>query len=330
MEKRIIKWGIMGTGRIARVFATALQVVDDSELCAVASRAQSKAEEFASAFNVKKAYGSYEALAADPEIDIIYIATPHNLHMKNTIMAMEHNKHVLCEKPLGINQQEVDQMIEKAASRKRFLMEALWSRFLPNIIKTKELIEEGAIGDIRMMNVIFAFKSANGPEHRHFNVQLCGGTILDIGIYNIFLSLLLFGKPDRIVAQATLSNQGVDTSCGYIFKYDNELLAVMESSFMYDAPITAEIFGSKGKITLENRWFTPGKVNVDYTDGKKEEFSFEIKGNGYELEAIEAAECIRSGKLQSDLWSWKDSRHLVSLMDTIREQCGIVYPNHDF
>jgi Predicted dehydrogenases and related proteins len=329
MENRRVKWGILGTGRIAAVFATALQVVENSELYAVGSRTQQKAQEFSDKFNVPQCYGSYAELVADPQVDIVYIATPHNLHLENALMAMQHNKHVLCEKPLGVNAKEVQTLIDKATGRKLFLMEALWSRFLPNIIKVKELVASGEIGEIKLLTAAFCFKSSNGPQHRHFNIDLCGGTILDIGIYNMFLSLLLMGEPVDIVAAAGLSGQGVDNSCSCTFSYQNDAMAVMHTSFLADAPIVAEIHGTTGKIRLEHKWYEPGKVFLNRYNETEQVFDFPVKCNGYEYEAIEAAECVLSGKVQSDLWSWKNSLDLVSLMDKVRKQCGVVYPAHD-
>jgi predicted dehydrogenase len=329
MESKKIKWGILGTGRIAKVLATALQVVDNSELYAVGSRTIQKANEFASDFNISNAYGSYEELVSDPNVDIIYIATPHNLHLESALLAMNNGKHVLCEKPLGVNRREVEILIEKAREKNLFLMEALWSRFLPNIIKTKELIDSGTIGEVKLMTAAFCIKSDNGPEHRHFNLELCGGTILDIGIYNLFLSLLLFGKPESFSALAVLSEQGGDNTSSYTFKYANGMLAVMHSSFLVDSPIVAEIHGTKGTIFLEHVWFCPGKVKLLYHDGKEEIFEFEIKRNGYEYEAEEVAKCILNGNTQSDLWSWNNSLELVNIMDSIRKECGVVYPAHD-
>ena len=329
MEHKKIKWGIIGTGRIAKVFATALQVVENSELHAVGSRNIESARQFASTFNPAKAYGSYEELVNDPEIDVVYVATPHNLHLENALLALDHNKHVLCEKPMGVNLKEATILIEKAKEKNLFLMEALWSRFLPNIIKTKELIDAGEIGDVKLMTVFFSFKSNNGPEHRHFNPDLCGGTILDIGIYNIFLALYLFGKPQRISAIAGLSEQGVDTTSSYTFKYKDDKLAVMYSSFQANSPVVAEIHGTKGKISLEDRWFCPGRVRLNYPYETEKIFDFEVKGNGYECEAEEVANCIRAGKTQSDLWSWNNNLELFSVMDAIRNECGVVYPAHD-
>ncbi len=329
MESEIKKWGILGTGRIAKVFADAIKVADNSELYAVGSRSKENAQNFASQFNVPKYYGSYEELVSDPDVDIIYIATPHTFHLEHTLLALDHDKHVLCEKPLGVNSREVKIMTEKAKEKNLFLMEAMWSRFLPNILKTKELIENNEIGDVKLMTAYFSFRSKNGSEHRHFNPDLCGGTILDIGIYNIFLALYLFGKPLEVSAIAGLSDGGVDTASSYTFKYENDMLAVMYSSFLADSPVVAEIYGSKGKISLEDRWFCPGKVKVSYFDGTEESVETVVKGNGYECEAEEAVKCIADGKLQSDFWSWNNCMELVEMMDLIRNKCGVIYPKHD-
>jgi predicted dehydrogenase len=329
MENQCIKWGILGTGRIAHTFATALEVVTNSKLTAIGSREMEKAIQFASEFQIPKAYGSYEELVSDPEVDVVYIATPHNLHEANTLLALDHQKHVLCEKPMGVNLKESMRMIEKAKAENRFLMEALWSRFLPNIIKTKEIVASGEIGEVKLMTVFFSLRSKNGPEHRHFNIDLCGGSILDIGIYNIFLSLFLLGNPQRFTAIAGLSEQGGDNSSSYTFKYNNDVLSVMYSSFMGESPVVAEIHGTKGNVILEHLWFCPGKVKVNYLDGRENIVEFDVKSNGYEYEAEEVAACILAGKTQSDLWSWGDSMQLMSMMDAIRKECGVAYPAHD-
>jgi len=329
MENNKIRWGILSTGRIAHTFATALQFVHNSELHAVGSRNIETAQGFAAEFSIPKAYGSYEELVNDPDVDVIYIGSPHNLHLGNTLLALNHNKHVLCEKPMGVNLREENIMIEKAKEKNLFLMEALWSRFLPNIIKTKELIASGEIGEVKLLTAFFSIKSENGPEHRHYNIDLCGGTILDIGIYNIFLSLLLLGEPKSFSAAAGLSDQGGDNSSSYTFQYDKDTLAVMYSSFLAQSPIVAEIHGTKGKIQLNHVWFCPGDVKLVYHDGSEKLFEFEVTGNGYEYEAEEVARCIRAGKTQSDMWSWNNSLQLISIMDSIRKECGIVYPRHD-
>jgi predicted dehydrogenase len=329
MENRKIKWGILSTGWIAHKFVTALQTVENTEIVAVGSRTIESALKFAEEFTIPKAYGSYEELVSDSEIDIIYVGTPHNLHLENTLLALNHNKNVLCEKPLGVNLKEEILLFEKAKEKNLFLMEALWSRFLPNIIKTKELVDSGVIGQVKLLTASFSILSSYGPEHRHFNIDLCGGTVLDTGIYNIFLALLLLGKPQSFAAIAGLSEQGGDNSCSYTFKYDNDTLAVMYSSFLAEVPITAEIHGTKGKIILNPSWHCPGNIKLIDRNGKEKTIEFAFKSNGYEFEAEEVVRSLLSGRKQSDLWSWDDSLKLISQMDAIRKECGIVYPKHD-
>ena len=329
MAANKIKWGILSTGWIAHKFATALQVADNSELYAVGSRTVESAKKFAGEYHIPHTYGSYEELVSDPAIDVVYIGTPHNLHLENTLLALRHGKHVLCEKPMGVNRKEEEQMIQAAKERNLFLMEALWSRFLPNVIKTKELVDSGAIGEVKLMTAFFSIISDNGPEHRHYSIDLCGGTVLDTGIYNIFFSLLMLGAPKKISAIAGLGVQGGDNSASYTFQYEKDLLSVMYSSFNGDTPVMSEIHGTKGKIVLSPWFFCPGNVKVIYRNGREELFPFEFKSNGYEYEAEEVAKCILTGKTQSELWLWKDSIQLISTMDTIRKQCGIVYPKHD-
>lgn len=324
-----IRWGILSTGRIANKFAEALAFVKNSEIAAVGSRNIETAKSFAEQYKINKFYGSYEELVKDPNVDVIYVATPHNLHFENTIMALENGKHVLCEKPFGVNSSEAKKMIAKAKEKNLFLMEALWSRFLPNIIKVKELIDSGTIGKVNLLTAYFSFKSPHSNEHRHFNVDLCGGTLLDIGIYNVFISTFLLGQPKGFHAVAGLGETGVDKNLSLTFKYENELLAVMYSSFMADTPIVAEIHGEKGKIFLEACYFCPRDIRITYNDGKEEIIKFDFISNGYNYEAEEVVKCIQEGKIQSDLMSWNDSIKLIEMMDAIRQDCGIFYPKHD-
>ncbi len=325
-----LKWGILGTGRIARTFTQALKVANGCEPFAVGSRTLEKAKHFAREFGLCRFYGSYEELVKDVDVDVIYIATPHNLHLQNTLLALQNKKHVLCEKPLGVNAMEVKLMTELAEKNNLFLMEALWSRFLPRIEKTKHLIDQGEIGDISLLTATFCIKSEHNPLHRHYNIDLCGGSILDIGIYNIFLSLYLFGKPTNFSASAVLDEQGGDNSAAYSFVNNNGSLSVMHSSFLASEPyVVAEIHGSKGKISLEHLWFFPGNIIIKYNNGKKRKLKFNTLSNGYEYQAEEVARCITEGRLQSPKWSWNDSLQLVQTMDSIRKSCGVYYPAHD-
>jgi predicted dehydrogenase len=326
---KTIKWGILGTGYIARKFAEGLKVVDNAELLAVASRNSNTAEAFAAEYNVPKAYDSYEQLAADPDVDVVYIATPHHLHKSNTLMSLDHGKHVLCEKPFAVNEAEVKQMIAKAEEKGLFLMEALWSRFLPNIIKAKELIDSGAIGEPKLLNVDFGINVPFDPAHRLYNKDLVGGSLLDLGIYPVFLSLFLLGKPEKVQSLAVLGATDVDYTCSMSFAYPNDLMSVMFSSSQAQTDVVATIYGTKGSISFDKWWFCP--VNIWLTDnqGNKTLVPLAFKGNGYNYEAQEVVDCLLAGKTQSDKMSWANSLELIIMLDRIRKQCGISYSKHD-
>ena len=329
MKDKKIKWGILGTGIIAKLFAAGLKDAANAELYAVGSRSKEKAENFAKEFNIKKAYGSYDKAVSDPEVDIIYIATPHHLHSENTLMSLENNKHVLCEKPFGINGREAREMIAKAEEKKLFLMEAMWSRFLPNILKAKEIVESGAIGKVKLITAYFGLKSQHTPQQRHFNKDMGGGSLLDIGIYPVFLSLFILGKPDSFTATAGIGPTGVDNTISITFKYGSDVLSIMYSTLISNPDTVAEIHGEKGKIIFDKWWFTPVNIKTVDLDGNESHIPLEFKGNGYNYEAEEAGNCILSGKIQSDKMSWKESLQLIDMLDAVRKECGIVYPKHD-
>jgi len=216
-----INWGILSTGRISEKFAFDLQFVPNARLAAVGSRDAARAFEFAGKVNAPKAYGSYEALASDNDIDVIYIGTPNISHCENALLCLDRGKAVLCEKPFAMNEKEVLRMVSKAREKNAFLMEALWTRFIPAIKKALELIESGAIGDIVHIKADFGYKAQYDPAWRLFNKELGGGSLLDIGIYPVFLILLLLGEPDEIAADAIIGRTGVDELVSAYFKYNN-------------------------------------------------------------------------------------------------------------
>lgn len=324
-----IKWGILGTGWIARKFADGLKHVPNAALYAVSSRNKDTADRFAREYGIAVAYGSYKEMAMDADIDVVYIATPHNLHCENTLLCLNNGRNVLCEKPFAVNGKEVRQMIDKAKEKKVFLMEALWSKFLPHIIKTKELIAQGAIGEVKFMKCDFGIHTPFDPNHRHYNRELIGGSLLDIGIYPVFLSTYLFGQPKSFKAMAGIGPTQVDYNCSMAFQYENELISVMYSSVVAKTDVIAEIYGTKGKIIFDEWWFTPVNAYIVDHSGKKEKIPVDSIGNGYNYEAIEVGKCLREGKTQSDIMSWNDSIQLIDLLDAIRKECNITYPGHD-
>ncbi len=326
--KQTIRWGILGTGYIARKFAEGLKNTENSELYAVASRNQITASDFAQEYNIHVSFCSYEALARDPNVDVVYIATPHNLHYDNTLMCLRNNKHVLCEKPFAVNEKEVKQMIQEASHRKLFLMEAMWSRFLPNVIKAKELIDSGTIGEVRFLKCDFGINPGYDEQNRWFNRQLIGGSLLDLGIYPVFLSLFLLGKPLEINSLAHIGPTLVDHSCGMTFRYPNALASLCSSAVAKTETI-AEIVGTKGKIIFDPLWFCPVNIHLFDENNNEVPVNITVKGNGYNYEAQEVTDCLLNGQLESRIMSHDFSIQLIELLDTIRKQCNITYPDHD-
>lgn len=320
-----VKWGIIGLGNIAHKFASDLQLSSDAILNGVASRNIDKAAKFSKQYNSVAFYGSYEELAKSPEIDIIYIATPHTFHFENTMMCLNNNKSVLCEKPLGMNREEVKTMLEVAKSKKLFLMEGLWTRFIPATEKVIELINEGAIGDIMFIHADFGFKADINLEGRVFNKKLGGGTLLDIGIYPIYLSLLTLGVPTDIQAMARMTQTEVDSYCAMLFDYENSAKAILESTIEANTPTEACIYGSKGVIKMHSRFHHSEKISL-YQDGVlKEVFDMRYSGNGYFYEIEEVNKCLINNNIESDKLPHSVSLNLITLIDKIKDKIGLSY-----
>lgn len=320
-----IRWGIVGPGHIAHSFAKDLQLVDGGELTAVASRSLDRAKEFADEYGAEHRFGSYQELFESNTVDVLYIATPHTSHSDLTIAALNEGKAVLCEKPLGIDADEVKMMIATAKKNGAFLMEALWSRFNPSIVKVKDLIEEGKIGDIAYLSANFGFYALDRDEDgRLLNPDLAGGSLLDIGIYPIFLAYLMLGKPDNIEAVSLFHKTGVEIQTAMIFEYPHAQ-ATLVSGLRSKIRMRAEISGSKGSAFLRERWHETQGYSLD-TDGNWEDFELPTTGKGYSHEIEEVHECLRNEKLQSEKWSWQNSLDLINLLDEVRHITGTTFP----
>lgn len=317
-----IKWGIIGLGKIAQKFVNDLLLLDNVELEAVASRNIVKAEVFATTFNSKKFYGTYEDLLQDKFVDIIYIATPNNSHAQLAILALEHKKAVLCEKPFAINQQQVFKMIEASKKNDTFLMEALWTRFLPAIKKIKSTIENGEIGEIKYLNADFSFK-ANPSIQRIYDKELGGGSILDIGIYPIFLAYLILGIPDKIIAKAHFFESGADSQVSIIFDYKNAQ-AVLFSSFNSISKREAKISGTNGEIIIDSPWNEASTFSM-FKDNQEEKISLPIVGKGFTHQIVECNSCLLENRKQSNLWSHQNSIELITLLDDVRKEINLTY-----
>lgn len=325
---RTIKWGIIGLGKIAEKFATDLMKVPHTQLHAVASTSINRAQEFAQKFQVPHYYSSYEAIFKTPGLDVVYIATPHSSHAENTILCLNNKTPVLCEKPFAMNTKQVQQMVESARENDTFLMEAMWTRFLPVIQKTQELLAEDKIGKIKTIHADFGFVAPYTPERRTLNPVLGGGALLDIGIYPAYLSLLLLGYPTDIHAMSTFGQTGVDETTSFVFKYP-QATALMNATFASRTRTEALIYGEKGYIHLPERFHESKSLTLYETDKEPVTFTFERETRGYNFEIEEVNNCLRNNKRESVKMPLSMSVKLMSLLDEIRQKAGIFYEGID-
>src|SRR5688572_13717091 len=264
------RWGILGTGNIASQFARGLAELDDAELVAVGSRTAESAETFGERFSVPHRHGSYAALANDPDVDAVYVATPHPLHHDNTIMCLEAGKAVLCEKPFAINAGQAQAMIATARERGLFLMEAMWTRFLPHMVRLRELLAAGVIGEVRMLQVDFGFRTSFNPKSRLFDPALGGGALLDVGIYTTSLTSMIFGTPERVTGMAHLGETGVDEQSAMLFGYSGGRLALVSQAIRTNSPHEALLLGTTGKIRVHSSWWKATTITLS-VDGRPDE-----------------------------------------------------------
>lgn len=320
------KWGIIGPGRIANKFATALTLAEGASLGAVASRNADRAREFAGKFGASVYYNNYEALANDPSIDAVYIATPHGFHCEHALLCLQKGKAVLCEKPMALSNLQVQLMIAAAKENKAFLMEAMWTRFLPVMEKTLELIRDGQIGTVRQVRADFGFNAPFDPDGRLYNLRLGGGALLDVGVYTIFLCLLLLGEPDKILSAAHFAPTGADETCQALFQYADGRNAIISSGIACQTSLTAEIAGTRGMIRIPAPWYKNDLLVLQREGEEPRSISLDPMINGFEYEIRETMECLEKGLIESPRMPHAFSLSMSRVMDRIREQCGIRYP----
>lgn len=323
--KKIINWGVVGTGNIAHKLASDMQFVEDGRLFAVASRSHERADIFAAEFEIPKAYGSYQELAADPDVDAVYIATPHQDHYPSTLLMLRNKKAVLCEKPLAVNKEQALEMIRVAKENKVLLLDALWSVFLPGMQKVREWISKGYIGELKLITSEFGFTTEVDLDGRLYNPELAGGALLDIGIYTILLPFWIYqDKPKKIQASAVMTETGVDeqTTLNMSFVENRSALAV--SGIQTPLRNTSFIYGSKGYIELPE-WWKAQKV-ILRTGDKEDIFEDKRQSWGYDFETREVNKLIKEGKTESSIVSYEKSIQLMEILDEVRFQIGLKYP----
>jgi len=324
-----IRWGILGCGNIARKFASDLKFVQDAELIALGARTQATADTFAKEFPATYVHGSYEALVSNPEVDVIYVATPHGLHYEHVMLCLQYKKAVLCEKAFAMNYREAKEMIDFAKAQNTFIMEAFWTRLLPPYLKMKELLSQDKVGTIKYLHADFGFRPVPPFKSRIYEPALGGGALLDIGVYPVFLALDVLGKPDHIEATMTPAFTGVDDQCSIQFQYKSGAIAQLFCSFTSHLATGADIAGDQGRIRFTHRFHGP-TTQLEYyptTIETKESISFEAaSGFGYEYEARHVNECLRLNVTESPILTHEKTLMMMEVLDIIRSKAGIQYP----
>jgi predicted dehydrogenase len=321
----MIRWGVIGPGIIATGFAEAMQWVEGGTITAVASRSAERAAAFGDRFDIPVRYGDYEALAADPDVDVVYVATPHSRHEADTIDLLRAGKHVLCEKPFALNARQAARMAEEARNRGLFLMEAIWSRFLPAYRSLVEVIGEGRIGEPLLVEADFGFRRPVDPAHRHFAAELGGGALLDLGIYPIQLCTLVLGPVERVVADGVVGETGVDEVVSALLHHQGNRLGVVKAALRIGMTCTARIAGTGGSIDLPAMMHCPHSLTVSSPTGL-EHIDASYEGNGLRFEIDEVQRCLREGRTESTVVPLHESIALATTLDTIRAELGVVYP----
>ncbi len=317
-----IRWGIISTGNIAGAFAHALQFVEGAELLGVGSRSQESADRFGDKYNVPRRYPTYQALAEDPDIDAVYIATPHPMHRDDTLLCVNHGKAVLCEKAFSMNAHEAAEMIAAARANNVFLMEAMWTRWLPRIVEVRRLLAEGVIGEVRFFQADFGVYREFDPNHRIFAPELGGSALLDLGVYPVSFASMVFGmQPEKIATIAFMGQTGVDEYAGITFGYPNNGIAQIYSASQLQTSNEALIVGEKGMIRIPNRFHGggSGKFTLQLDGEEPQEFDLPVEGSGYRYEAAEVGRCLREGLLESPVLPLSETLGIMQTLDRIQE-----------
>lgn len=321
-----LRWGILATGGIAHAFARDLRTAG-LDLRAVGSRRLEGARAFAEEFDVARVHGSYEALAADDDIDIVYIATPHPMHAENALLLLEHGKHVLIEKPFTLNADQAIAVRDLARAKGLLAMEAMWTRYLPHMIRIREIIESGTLGEIRAVFADHTQRISDDPAHRLNALELGGGALLDLGIYPVSFAWDMLGAPTSIAATARLGGTGADTEVATIFTHASGAVSTTLSSSRAAGPNTAHVVGTEGRIDIDRVWYTPTSFRVTAPDGTVlEEFVSDIEGRGMQFQALAAEEIIADGATDSERLPIDETVAIMETLDAVRRQIGLRYP----
>ena len=320
------RWGVLGTGGIAEKFVEDSQRLADFHITAVGSRSQASAQRFAERFRLPLAFSSYEDLVHSPEVDVIYVATPHPWHYPHTMLALSAGKSVLVEKPFAMNAVQARAMVSLARSQKVFLMEAMWTRFLPHVQRVRKLLSEGLLGTLVTLQADHGQTFAPDPKHRLFDPRLGGGALLDLGIYPVSFASLLLGKPQKITAVGDFTMTGVDAQTSMIFQYASGAHAVLTTTLSASTSTRLSLTGTKARLEIATPFYAPSSFKVLSQGRTLEEYDEPYVGNGLREEAAEVIRCWSEGKTESPLMPLAETLEIMETLDAIREQIGLSYP----
>ncbi len=319
-----IRWGIIGPGKIAHKFTKDLIQIEQAQVTAVSSRSLDRSKVFAEEYQIDRYYDNYDQLLNDPNVDIVYIATPHNYHAELSKAALLAGKAVLSEKPSAMNKAEIEEVIELSKQKGLFYMEGLWSRFNPLIQEVYQKVQLGTFGELKYLKADFGFFALNRPDDsRVLNPSLGGGSLLDIGIYPVFLAYLMLGKPTEIKTIPKFYKTGAEVQISIVFDYGNAQ-AVLYSGLVSETDCTAQISGTKGRVHIDTRWHEPTTYHQHTSDGSQT-IEHEFKGNGFSYEIEEVHRCLQNNQYESSLWSHQNTLDLIGLLDDIRADAAIEF-----
>jgi predicted dehydrogenase len=316
---------VIGPGAIAVGFADAMQMVDGGEIVAVASRAMERAESYADRYGIAMRYDDYAALARDPDVDVVYVATPQSRHVDDTLLALGAGKHVLCEKPFALNERQARTMIDEARRQGVFLMEAIWSRFLPSYRALVDIVGSGRIGEPMLVEADFGFRRPMEPDNRLFRADLGGGGLLDLGIYPLQLCTLLLGPVEHVAAEGVIGETGVDEQVAAVLRHGGGRLGVIKAALRVNMTCSARVSGTEGVIEIPALMHCPNALRLLSPAGM-EEVDASYEGNGLRFEIDEVNRCLAEGRTESDVMPLDETLALARTLDNIRRQIGLVFP----
>lgn len=323
-----VRWGIIGTGKIAGIFAEDVPYADNARLQAVGSRNQANADAFGDRYNIPNRYDSYKDLANDPDVDVVYVATPHPAHRDATIMCLEAGKHVLCEKPFAMNAAEAEEMIDAAEKNNRFLMEAMWTRFRPLMYKVREIVNSGEIGEVQFLTANIGWTAKFDPQFRLYAPELGGGGLLDAGVYPVSFASMVLGKPDQVCGVATLGETKVDENATIAMHYPSGAVASVGVTVRSSPVSLAMICATKGTVLIDHDWHRPTTFSLRKPGQEPQHFDYTLKeGVGYQFEMNEVEHCLREGRLESDVMPLSETLAIVETMESVLREWGVRYPS---